>query len=111
MKQKPVIPRALAREDVDRAIAYYLEQDADKAALGLIDALERAYKRLSRHPGSGSNRYAHELNLPGLRSWPIKRYPYVAFYVERPSYIEIWRVLHGKSDIPSWLQEDVERVP
>lgn len=106
MKQKPVIPRALAREDVDRAIAYYLEQEADKAALGLIDALEHAYKQLSRHPQSGSNRYAHELDLPGLRFWPLKRFPYVVFYMERPSHIEIWRVLHGMRDIPSWLQDD-----
>lgn len=109
MKQKPVIPRALAREDVDRAIAFYVEQEADKAALGLIDALEHAYKQLSCHPESGSNRYAHELDLPGLRSWPLKRYPYVVFYVERPSHIEIWRILHGMSDIPSWLQDDVQR--
>lgn len=50
MKQKPVIPRALAREDVDRAIPYYLEHEADKAALGLIDALGRAYRQLRRHP-------------------------------------------------------------
>lgn len=109
MKQKPVIPRALARDDVERAIAYYLEQEADKAALGLIDALEHAYKQLSRHPESGSNRYVHELDLPGLQSWPLKRYPYVVFYVERPNHIEVWRVLHGMSGIPSWLQDDVQR--
>ncbi len=110
MKQKPVIPRALAREDVDRAISYYLEREADKAALGLIDALERAYKQLSRHPESGSNRYAHELDIPGPRSWQLKRYPYVVFYVECPSHIEIWRVLHGMIDIPSWLRNLAEGV-
>ncbi|NHC12155.1 type II toxin-antitoxin system RelE/ParE family toxin [Stutzerimonas degradans] len=104
MKQKPVIPRALAREDVDRAIAYYLEQEADKAALGLIDVLEHAYKQLSRHPETGSNRYAYELDLPGLRSWPLKRYPYVVFYVEQADYIEVWRVLHDTCDIPARLK-------
>lgn len=57
--------------------------------LGLIDALEHAYKQLSRHPQSGSNRYAHELDLPGLRSLPLKRYPYVVFYMERTSHIEV----------------------
>lgn len=106
MIQKPVIPRALSSQDVDRAVAYCLEEEADKAALGFIDALEHAYKQLSRHPQSGSCRYAHELDLPGLRSWPLKRYPYVVFYVERPSHIEVWRVLHGARDIPSWLQGD-----
>lgn len=37
MTQKPVIPRALASQDVDQAIAYYLEQQAEAAALGFID--------------------------------------------------------------------------
>lgn len=106
MKQKPVIPRALASQDVDRAVAYYLENEAANAALGFIDALEQAYKRLGRHPEVGSNRYAHELDLPGLRSWPLKRYPYVVFYIELPDHIEVWRVLHGMRDIPSWLQGD-----
>ena len=51
MKQKPVIPRELANRDVDSALAYYLEEQAEKAALGFVDALERAYKQISRHPG------------------------------------------------------------
>ncbi len=69
MKAKPVIPRALANQDVEGAIVYHLEQ---RAALGFIDALEQAY---TRHPASGIGRYAHELELPGLLCWPLKRYP------------------------------------
>jgi toxin ParE1/3/4 len=103
MKQKPIIPRELANRDVDNAIAYYLEEQAEKAALGFVDALERAYKQISRHPASGSPRYAHELDLPGLRSWPLQRYPYLVFYVEQDSHIDIWRVLHAAKDLPTWL--------
>ena len=55
--------------------------------------------------GTGSNRYAHELNLPGLKFWPLTRYPYLVFYVERPDRIDVWRVLHGQRDIPAWMQE------
>ena len=33
MKQKPIIPRELANRDVDNAITYYLEEQAEKAAL------------------------------------------------------------------------------
>lgn len=73
--------------------------------MGLIDALEQAYKHISRHPTSGSPRYAHELNLPGLRSWPLTRYPYLVIYVERADHIDVWRVLHGHRDIPAWMQE------
>ena len=106
MKQKLVVPRALARQDIERAIAWYLEQKADKAALGLIDELEQAYRRLGRHPETGSSRYAHELDIPGLRCWSLKRYPYVVFYVEQADHLDIWRVLHSSRDLPAWLQPE-----
>lgn len=105
MKSKSVIPREQVQRDVDEAIAYYLAQDGGQAALRLIDALERAYTHISRHPATGSHRYAHELDLPGLRCWPLARYPYLVFYVERPDHIDVWRVLHSHRDIPAWMQE------
>lgn len=105
MKAQPVIPRALAHRDVDEAVAHYLEEGAERAALGFIDALERAFVHISRHPATGSPRYAHELNLPGLRAWPLTRYPYLVFYVERADQVDVWRVLHTRRDIPAWMQE------
>jgi toxin ParE1/3/4 len=105
VKPKPVIPRDLACRDVDKAIDYYVSENAIEAALGFIDALEQAYDHISRHPATGSSRYASELNLPGLRFWPLKRYPHLVFYLERSDHIDVWRVLHGKRDIPAWMQE------
>ena len=103
MKAKRVIPRELASLDVDEAIVYYLSESTEAAALGFIDALERAYVHIGRHPATGSTRYAHELNLPGLRSWPLARYPYLVFYIESSDSIDVWRVLHGQRDIPAWM--------
>lgn len=40
MKAKPVMPRALASQDVEGVINYYLDQQAEQAALGFIDALK-----------------------------------------------------------------------
>ena len=105
MKAKPVIPRALANRDVEAAIDHYLSENAAPAALGFIDALEQVYVHISRHPGSGSPRYAHEVNLPGLRCSPLKRYPQLVFYIERSDHVDVWRVLHGKRDIPAWMHE------
>lgn len=103
---KPVIPRALAAQDVEEAISYYLGENAGQAALGFIEALELAYRHIARHPATGSPRHGHEVDLPGLRSWPLKRYPYIVFYVERDDHIDVWRVLHGLRDIPVWLREE-----
>ncbi len=105
MKFKPVIPRKLANWDVDEAIAHYLSEGAEPAALGFIDALELAYAHIARHLDTGSPRYAHELNLPWLRAWRLTRYPYLVFYLERDDHIDVWRVLHGQRDIPAWLVE------
>jgi toxin ParE1/3/4 len=102
---KPIVPRELANRDVDEAIAYYLSEARDRVALGFIDALERAYRHISRHPSSGSSRYSMELNLPGLRAWPLKRFPHIVFYVETRGCIDVWRVLHGARDIPAWMRE------
>ncbi|MCV2365740.1 type II toxin-antitoxin system RelE/ParE family toxin [Paucibacter sp. DJ1R-11] len=105
MKLKPVAPRELALQDIDEALAYYLGEQAQAAASGFIDALQKAFDHIGRHPATGSPRYAHELNVPGLRSWPLSKYPYLVFYVERSDHIDVWRVLHGHRDIPAWMQE------
>jgi len=105
VKAKVVIPREQANRDVEEAIAYYLAEAVPPMALGFIDALEQAYAHIGRHPATGSSRYAHELNLPGVRSWPLSRYPYLVFYVEYPDHIDVWRVLQGQRDIPSWMRE------
>lgn len=105
MKAKAVVPREQANRDVDEIIAYYLGERAAHAALGFIDALEQAYTHIGRHPGTGSPRYAHELNLSGLRTWSLTGYPYWVFYVERPDHVDIWRVLHEQRDIPAWMRD------
>ena len=105
MKAKAVVSRERANRDVDEAIAYYLAEGSEQAAMGFVDALEQAYAHIGRQPATGSPRYAHELNLPGLRSWPLTRYPHLVFYVERTDPIDVWRVLHGQRDIAAWMQE------
>ena len=105
MTTKAVIPRELANQDVDEAIDHYLGEGAEQAALRFVDDLEKAYTHISRQSASGSPRYAHELNLPGLRFWPLTRFPYLVFYFERGDVVDVWRVLHAKRDIPAWMSE------
>ena len=104
MKRKPVIPRALALQDVDDAVVYLLQQQATEATLNLIDSLEVAYTHISKNAATGSTRYAHALDLPGLRTWPLTGHPYLIFYVEQDAHIDVWRVLHMSRDIPQELQ-------
>jgi len=102
---RPVIPRDRARRDVEAAIDYYVDEAGAQAGLDFIEALEAAYEHIANHPATGSPRHAHELNLPGLRCWHLKRFPYLIFYATHPDHVDVWRVLHARRDIPDWLRE------
>lgn len=108
METTPLIPRAQARQGIDAAIDWYLQEAGPTVAGDFIDALEAAFVHLGRHAATGSPRYAHELDLPGLRAWPLTRYPYLVFYVERGDHVDVWRVLHMQRDIPAWMQTPEE---
>lgn len=105
MSPKRIVPREKAGGDIDAAIDHYLSEAGESAALGFIDALERAFRHIARYPASASPRYAHELEVPGLRSWPLNGYPYLVFFVEREDRIDVWRVLHGERDIPASMRD------
>jgi len=105
MTGKRVVPRDLARRDVDAAIDFYLGEAGPEVASDFIEALQRVYRDIAVHPALGSPRYAHELALPGSRSWALKGFPYLVFYVEREDHIGVLRVLHARRDIPSRMRE------
>ena len=94
--------RAPARRVRLPAIAYYLKEHAGQAALGFVKALEDAYAFLSRHPEAGASRYAYELDIPELAVAPV---PYLIFYMEQADHIDVWRVLHGRRDVPALMRE------
>jgi toxin ParE1/3/4 len=116
VKPRTVVAREVARRDIDDAIDHYLREAGEPAALDFIAALERAYGHISRNPDAGSPRCASELGLQGLRTWPLKRFPHLVFYVAEADRIDVWRVLHGERDLPHWLREPADgcsahRVP
>jgi toxin ParE1/3/4 len=102
---KQVIPRELARRDVEAALDHYIREAGPIVALRFIDALQSVYRTIGERPSLGSPRYAHELAIPGLRNRALMRYPYQVFYIERDDHIDVWRVLHSRRDIPSRMQE------
>lgn len=104
MTRLTVILREAAAEDVDRAVAHYLEEAGTDVAASFIDALESALALVGEHPASGSARYATELNLPGLRYWVMGQFPFLIFYVQREDSVDVWRIVRAERDIPAWLR-------
>jgi len=98
---KRVRVRPRADRDIDVAIAR-LHEDRPAAAQQFLRELEAALLRIARRPAIGSPRYTYLIK--GLRVWQLRRFPYLVFYLRRPSYIDVVRVLHGARDIPAALQ-------
>lgn len=103
MTGKPVSLRSRARHDIDEALDHYRVAAREAVTLGFVDALEDAFANLAAQPAIGSLRYAYELDLPGLRVWPLRKYPWLIFYTDIGQQIDVWRVLHAKRDIPAWM--------
>ncbi|MFM8331911.1 MAG: type II toxin-antitoxin system RelE/ParE family toxin [Candidatus Methylumidiphilus sp.] len=105
--QKPIHIRPLANTDIDD-ITDYIALDSIEAATRFLNSVEQACARISEQPGIGALRYAKTAYLDGLRFWPVPTFDkYLVFYLERPDYIDVLRVLHGARDIPNILMDSM----
>ena len=102
---KRIVPRDAAEQDIDQAADYYTDEAGEDIAHGFVEAVREVYRAISTHPGAGSPRYAALLGVEGLRNRKLSRFPYLVFYVERETHIDVWRILHAQRDIPATLAE------
>lgn len=100
---KPALRSALAQADIEAALDYFL-REAPHVAGDFLDALEKAVTHIERAPGTGSLRYAHDLDLAGLRFWVMAKFPYSLFYLEHEDHLLVIRLVHHSRDIPATLQ-------
>ena len=105
MARKPIQLRALADQDLRQAARQY-HDTSPALADRFLARIEQLVLHVQAHPAAGSLRYADALDMPGLRCWPCRQFPWLVFYVEREHAIEIIRVLHARQDIPDTLQPD-----
>jgi toxin ParE1/3/4 len=105
---KPAVWRGVARRDAADAAWHYATQSGLSAGERFLAAVEDGIGHVARHPASGSSRYASALRIGGLRFWPLDGYPYLIFYIELETHIDIWRVLHAQRDIPAGIAESKE---
>ena len=105
MAAKPVQFREFAALDLESATAYYAAEADVATAIRFVDAVEAAARRIGRNPRLGSLRFAYELAVPDLRVVAAGRFPYLLFYLERETSVDVWRLLHTSRDIPASLQD------
>ncbi|MBU1348262.1 MAG: type II toxin-antitoxin system RelE/ParE family toxin [Alphaproteobacteria bacterium] len=105
MRARAIERHTRAREDVRSALDFYLVEAGEAVALAFIEAVDTAFQHVAEMPMTGSSRLGQEVGLPGLRSWPLKRFPYHVFYFDHGDRITVWRVLHSQRDLPKTLSE------
>ena len=105
MAAKPVQFRELATFDLESATGYYGAEADVATAIRFVDAVEATARRIGRNPQLGSLRFAYELAVPDLRVMSVGKFPYLLFYLERETSVDVWRLLHTSRDIPASLRE------
>jgi toxin ParE1/3/4 len=103
---KPVVHSAQAIIDVRDTVAYYHREVDRHLADDFINELESAIQQIRLWPGSGSHRFSELLDISGLQTYSLKKFPYLIFYIEHPGHTAVWRILHMSRDIPLTLQDD-----
>ncbi len=96
--------RKVARRDVADAAYWYGTEAGLAVGERFLAAVEAALAHVTQNPASGSRRYAMPLQLEGVRFWPVQGFPYLIFYIDRDTHVDVLRVLHAQRDIPAWLQ-------
>lgn len=102
---KPVIPRVRAEDDLDSACDHYFMAAGVEVALDFLHDFDRAVDHISRFPETGSPRYGFDPGLSGVRFWPMRKFPFLIFYIETEHQIDVWRVIHGNMDVTAELQD------
>jgi toxin ParE1/3/4 len=92
-----------AMRDLAGARAYY-RREAPHMVGAFASAVDAEFLYLRRNPSTGSPRYGLQIGFTGLRSWAVKKFPYVIFYVQDTDCVAVIRVLHQSTGIPQHLQ-------
>jgi len=96
---KPALVRPQARADLHAEIVYYRKHAGKLIANQLAVAADDALQHLQQNPGTGSPRVGQMLEIPGLRSWRVSRFPLIWFYFERKDCLDVVRLLGERQDI------------
>jgi toxin ParE1/3/4 len=96
---KPTIPHRHALEDADDVIDYYRQHAGTLISQNFASEVADAYACLSQHPNIGSPRPAFDLDIEGIKSWALKRFPHQIYYRVFNDRVELCQVLHPKRDI------------
>lgn len=103
---KPATLRPQARRDREAEVRYYRGQAGSKVAVRLVSATNAALDQIELEPGIGSPVLGKILDIPGLRTWRVKKFPLLWCYFERADHLDVVRLLGQRQDIAAILGDE-----
>jgi toxin ParE1/3/4 len=102
-----VLKRPLARFDLIEEADFIEQVYGHEKADTFLDAAQKTFESLAAMPLMGSLRSHLAAEIPDLRQWRIKGFEdYLIFYRPLADGVEIIRILHGKRNIPTILEDE-----
>jgi toxin ParE1/3/4 len=74
--------------------------------VSLVNATNAALDQIEVEPGIGSPVLGRALDIPGLRTWRVTRFPLLWLYFERDDQLDVVRLLGERQDIAAIIVED-----
>jgi toxin ParE1/3/4 len=82
-------------------------ENAPDVAFRFLDAVDDSIEQLLDMPHIGAPRHFRTPALVGLRSWPVKDFEDIRiYYLLLPDLLRVVRVLHGRRDIQTILEQN-----
>jgi toxin ParE1/3/4 len=103
---KPAVLRPQALRDQRGEVRYYRKEGGTRLAVKVAKSTNEALDQIELEPGMGSPRLGKLLDIPGLRTWRVGKFPLLWCYFERGDHLDVVRLLGERQDIISILGEE-----
>ncbi|MBU3694336.1 MAG: type II toxin-antitoxin system RelE/ParE family toxin [Rhodocyclaceae bacterium] len=91
--------------DARAAIKYYAQEAGQGVASAFREALKESLAMVAKFPKAGSTTLGTRIGRAGLRTWPLKNFPYLVIYTANEKGVTVFRILHTRRDLPTAFGE------
>jgi toxin ParE1/3/4 len=103
---KPAVLRPQALRDQQGEVRYYRKEGGTRLAVKVAKATNEALDQIELMLGMGSPTLGKQLDIPGLRTWTVGRFPLPWCYFERGDHLDVVWLLGDRQDIISILGDE-----
>ncbi|ODU08155.1 MAG: plasmid stabilization system protein [Rubrivivax sp. SCN 71-131] len=103
---KPAVLRPQALRDQQGEVRYYRKEGGTRLAVRVARDTNKALDQIELEPGIGSSRLGKLLDIQGLRTWRVGKFPLVWCYFERGDHLDVVRLLGERQDIVAILGDE-----